>query len=181
MDKRETIFPGSHPWTERFSPESFKAGLLELPNRANSQGRRLRPINLPVKPAGSYGDRSVPVMEGSPWRHYRNAYSLELGGLVAVVCKTPATTKLFTMHSFSGPSREEKLYMLRQLKHENLLSPEEIFSFEDSFYVISEYTAISLEGVILVRPDEVQLAAIVHQVRHVLIIENLQPNTRPRY
>jgi hypothetical protein len=72
-----------------------------------------------------------------------------------VVCKTLATDKLFAMYSFSGPSREEKLFMLRQLKYENLLSPEEIFSFEDSFYVISKYTAISLEGAILVRPDEV--------------------------
>ncbi|KAK0628282.1 hypothetical protein B0T17DRAFT_596903 [Bombardia bombarda] len=168
MNKRDTIFPGSHQWTERFSPESVspstpKARLPELPTRADSQGGRLRRINLPVKSAGSYGDRSVPVIEGSPWKHYRNAYGLELGGSVAVVCKTPATKQLFALHSFSGSSREKKLYMLRQLKHENLLSPEEIFSFENSFYVISEYTAISLEGFILVRPDEVQLAAIVHQ------------------
>lgn len=172
MNKRETIFPGSYNWTEPLSlvlanPSTPKAKLPELPNRADSQGGRLRRINLPVKPIRSYKDRSVSVIEGSPWKHYRNAYGLELGGPVAVVCKTLATAKLFTMHSFSGPSREEKLYVLRQLKHENVLSPDEIFTFENSFYVISKCTAISLEGFVLVHPDEVQLAAIVHQVRHV--------------
>lgn len=171
MDRRNTIFPGSHQWPD-FSPESVpssasRAGLPGLPGRADSQARRLRRINLPVKPASSYGDRPIPVTEGSPWKHYRNAYGLELGGPLTVVCKTPATKQLFAMHSFSEPSKEEKLYMLRQLKHENLLSPEEIFFFENSFYIVSEYLAISLEELILVRPDEVQLAAIVHQVRHV--------------
>jgi hypothetical protein len=68
------------------------------------------------------------------------------------------------MHSVSGPDGEKKRYTLRQLKYNNLLRPEEIFSFEDSFYIISEYAAISLEEVIVVRPSEVQLAAIVHQV-----------------
>ncbi|KAJ9129567.1 hypothetical protein NKR23_g12509, partial [Pleurostoma richardsiae] len=121
-------------------------------------------LNLPVNPTGSYADQLVPVKEGSPWDYYRNAFGLELGGYVAIVCRTPATGDLYAMHSFSGSSREKKLYMLRQLKHENLLRPVEIFSFEGSFHVISEYTAISLEGIILVRPSEIQLAAIVHQI-----------------
>jgi hypothetical protein len=121
-------------------------------------------INLPVNPIDSNRDHLVPVKEGSPWKYYKYAYDLELGGSVAIVCKTPATDKLFAMHSISGPNGEKKLYTLRQLKHENLLRPEEILSFKDSFYIISEYTAISLEEVIVVRPSEVQLAAIIHQV-----------------
>ena len=130
-----------------------------------------RPITIFPGSSGRSA-RLIPVTDRSPWRHYRNAYGLELGGSVAIVCKTPATEKLFSMHSFSGPTRDEKLHMLQQLKHENLLSQEEIFCFEESIYVISEYTAISLKGVTLVLPTEIQLAAIVHQVSYIFCIEN---------
>ena len=74
---------------------------------------------------------------------------------MAVVYKTLVINKLFIIYSFSGLSREEKLYMVRQLKYKNLLSLEEIFYFNNLFYIISKYIAISLEGVILVYPDKV--------------------------
>jgi len=35
----------------------------------------------------------------TPWNHYMKAYSLELGGSVAAVCKIPTTAELFTHHS----------------------------------------------------------------------------------
>jgi len=184
MDRPTTIFPGSRDqWTERFFPESAssstsKPGISRPSNKGNNQESRFHRIHLPVNHTGSYGDRPVPVTDGSPWRYYRNACGLDLGGSVAVVCKTPATEKLFAMHSFSGTSRDEKLHMLRQLKHGNLLSPEEIFCFEESIYVISEYTAISLKGAALVRPDEIQLAAIVHQVSPYLLASRTYSLTR---
>lgn len=172
--KRETIFPGSYERTGVFGSKSSSASKLELldsPTATNIRRTRHQTplINLPVNPAAPYGDQLVPIKEGSPWRHYKNAYGLELGGPVSIVCTTPATSKLFAMHSISGPGREKMLYMLRQLKHENLLHPEEIFSLDDSFYVISEYAAVSLDGVVVVRPSEVQLAAIVHQARITLL------------
>lgn len=110
-------------------------------------------------------------MEGSPWKHYSKAFGLELGGSVAIVCKKPATFDLFAMHSCSGDRTDEKVCLLRQLKHENLLETYELFSFEDSIYIISACGAISLDDLIVARPDEVQLAAIVHQVGFVSLVE----------
>lgn len=175
-EKRETVFPGSNQWSGIFGSASSRvsnAAVLELPNTVHTRRDKQQAlrINLPVTPADAYTDQLVSVKEGSPWKHYRNAYGLELGGYVAVVCKTPATSELYAMHSFSGSSSERKLYMLRQLKHRNLLRPEEIFSFEGSFYVISEYTAISLEDLTLARPNQIQLATIVHQVSYGCLLE----------
>lgn len=59
---------------------------------------------------------------------------------------------------------EEKLYMLRQLRHENLLLSHEIFSSKDGTFVVSELAAASLDELTVVCLDEVQLAAIVYQV-----------------
>ncbi|KAJ0137444.1 hypothetical protein HZ326_19564 [Fusarium oxysporum f. sp. albedinis] len=167
--KRETIFPGSTQWSRTFGLDSHNKSKSRTPGPStltpHREGKHLVPrINLPVNPIDSNRDHLVPVKEGSPWKYYKYAYGLELGGSVAIVCKTPATNRLFAMHNVSGPNREKMLYTLSQLKHENLLRPEEILSFEDSFYIISEYTAISLEEVIVVRPNEVQLAAIIYQV-----------------
>jgi hypothetical protein len=117
----------------------------------------------PTNSLSSYGAHRVPLLQGSPWSHYENGYNLELGGSVAVVRKIPATKELFTMRSFSS-SADKKFYMALQLKHTNLLSSIEVFSFQDSFYVISEHTEVSCEEFIIARPNEIQLAAIIHQV-----------------
>ncbi|KAH8746504.1 hypothetical protein F5883DRAFT_510223 [Diaporthe sp. PMI_573] len=125
---------------------------------------RIPRINLPINHADQDSDQPAPVIDGSPWKHYKTAFGLELGGQVAIVCKIPATDRLFSMHSVSGLSRRGKIEILRSLKHENLLLPVEVFMHEDSSYVVSEYAAIGLDDLVLVRPDEVQLAAIVSQV-----------------
>lgn len=129
------------------------------------RSKRKRLIDLPVKPVSSYSEGLVPVFDGSPWKSYKQDLSLELGGSVAVVHKIPATEELFTIRSISGPSAEEKLFMLRQLRHENLLISFELFSFKDEFFIVSELAAISLEELTVARPDEVQVAAIIYQVR----------------
>ncbi|KAJ0103783.1 Serine/threonine-protein kinase dst2 [Diaporthe amygdali] len=121
-------------------------------------------MDLPVNIAHSGDHHPPPVIDGSPWKHYKTAYGLEMGGYVAVVCKIPATDRLFSMHSISGPSRAQKVDVLRSLNHENILLPEEIFTYEDSSCAITEAAAISLGDLVLVRPDETQLAAIVGQV-----------------
>jgi serine/threonine protein kinase len=94
------------------------------------------------------------------------AYSLELGGSIAVVQRKPATKELFIVRSFSGPNTSEKLSFLRQLQHDNVLLSHQIFSFKDVFYIVSEYMAISLEELTIARPDKPQLATIIHQVSH---------------
>ena len=126
---------------------------------------RKRYFDLPVKLVSSYDADLVPVFHGSPWKSYKQDLSLDQGGSVAVVYKTPATKELFTIRSISGPDAEEQVFMLRQLRHENLLVSHELYSFENKFFVVSELAAISLEELTVAGPDEIQLAAIAYQVR----------------
>lgn len=167
--KRETVFPGSAQWSRTFRSESHDKPKSRTLGRStlthDRESKRLVPrINLPVNPLDSNRDHLIPIKEGSPWKYYKYAFGLELGGSVAVVCKSPASNKLFAIYNVSSPDGERMVYTLRQLKHDNLLRPEEILSFQDTFYIVTEYAAISLEEVIVVRPNEIQLAAIVYQV-----------------
>ncbi|KAH7111264.1 kinase-like domain-containing protein [Dendryphion nanum] len=163
--KRNTVFPGSDPWTGNRKRPKLVDSKDEVPSVSGlSRPLTNRLIDIPIKPLSSYGAVPIPLLEGSPWNHYQSCYSLELGGPIAVVRKISATKDLFTMHSFSSSGADKKLYMLRQLKHANLLASLEIFSFQDAHYVISEHTEVSCEEFIVARPDEIQLAAIIRQV-----------------
>jgi hypothetical protein len=54
--------------------------------------------------------------------------------------------------------------MLRQFEHENIIASYETFFYQNAFYVISEHAEISCNELIVARPNEIQLAAIIHQV-----------------
>jgi hypothetical protein len=54
--------------------------------------------------------------------------------------------------------------MLRQLRHENLLTSLEFFVTNDQVFVVSELAAISLDEYTVVSLDETQLEAFIHQV-----------------
>jgi serine/threonine protein kinase len=168
--KRDTIFPGSDQWTgtRKVSKHvNSKDEVPPVPGLPRPVTSRL--INMPINPLSSYGGVPVPLLEGSPWNHYKSGYSLELGGPIAVVCKFPATKDLFTMRSFPSSGADKKLYMLRQLEHPNFLASIEVFSFQDTYYLISEHTEISCEEFIVARPDEIQLVAIIRQVSRKLL------------
>ncbi|KAI9770969.1 MAG: hypothetical protein M1840_002673 [Geoglossum simile] len=169
-NRRNTIFPGSNPFpgSDIFPGSDRLKTLPRTGKQSNSlrdEKRRVRTplIQLPINPSTS-STALLPVLKGSPWDRYWKAYRLELGGSVVVVCKKPTTEDLFTIRSFSGPDADEKLYMLCLLQHDHLLLSYEIFSFEDTFYIVSECMAISLEDLTIARPNELQLAIIIHQI-----------------
>jgi hypothetical protein len=169
--KRDTVFPGSDQRSgnnkvSKYAVNSNVEG-SPIPGLFKPKANRLKVprINIPINPLSSY-TVPVPLLEESPWNHYKKGYGLELGGSVAVVCKVPATGRLFTMRSCPSSGADEKLYRVRHLKHKNLLDSIEDFSFQDTFYIISEHTEISCEEFIVARPDEVQLAAIIRQVSY---------------
>jgi len=185
--KRLTVFPGSSQWAEGFeepvSPSHGSRGRASDPHEQQTTAKPDKSktpfINLPVTPFTSYNEPQVPLIEESPWRHYLHAYDLELGGTVAIASKIPATKSLFTIRSCSENS--EKLSMLRQLKHSNLLTSYEVFLHKNLFYIVSEKAEISLEELIVARPNEIQLAAIIYQVYMACFLVNTEANFQSRY
>lgn len=178
--KRNTIFPGCDQWTSKneihlASTNTRRSDRIvsKIPEPTapeqqllkTSEGRQKTPrIKLPIKPLSAYKADPIPVHQHSPWSSYERGYKLQLGGSVAVVRTIPTTSDLFTIRSFSSDSADKKLYMLRQFQHENILAAYETFIFQDAFYVISEHAEISCNELIIARPDEIQLVAIIHQV-----------------
>ncbi|KAF2786411.1 hypothetical protein K505DRAFT_343835 [Melanomma pulvis-pyrius CBS 109.77] len=71
---------------------------------------------------------------------------------------------MFTLRSFSGSNAQERLNLLRQLRHNNILTTYNLFTHNDEIYAISEDTEVSLEELIIAQLDESQLAAIIAQV-----------------
>ncbi|KAI9855636.1 MAG: hypothetical protein M1813_009682 [Trichoglossum hirsutum] len=170
--QRRSVFPGSDGYKQlsETTPQSSTDSATLFP--------RL-PLEVNVK-SSLKGTKAraqlVPVHEGSPWEIYTKYYGVELGSPVVMAYKKNVTVDLsappgpekllFPVRSFSGLDAEEKLYMIRQIQHENIHHSYEIFAFGNAFYVISQYVAISLDEVIAcpAYPDECQLAAIIAQV-----------------
>ncbi|KAI9776696.1 MAG: hypothetical protein M1839_009423 [Geoglossum umbratile] len=165
-NRRNTIFPGSDPLTAQPHPNKESRSLRDDKTSIGytaSRRKKIPAIRLPINPSNS-STELLPVLSGSPWDLYKKDFSIELGGSIAVVHKKPVTEDLFAIRSFSGQDTDEKLYMLCLLRHESFLLSHEIFFFEDTYFIVSEYMAISLEELTIARPDELQLAIIIHQI-----------------
>lgn len=108
------------------------------------------------------------VKRESPWRSYEKVFELRLGvgDLVTVAQRKDPSSGVVNMRKFPAPNGEEKLRILQQLRHRNIVSVLEVFSFEESFYVMFEHMPISLDHFagICHYPGELQLASILGQV-----------------
>jgi len=77
------------------------------------------------------------------------------------------------MRSLSGPDAKQKLNLLRRLKHVNILTPPVLFSHDNEYSIISEDAEVSLEELIIARPNEIQLAAMITQVELFELLTNI--------
>jgi hypothetical protein len=184
----ETQFPGAKVFRSfsklplpPLDEKHVETKVSEVPKMTTSMTDRREALRLNSSVRSDKED-SISIVEGSPWNYYEWVYSIELGGSVERVfkipdakldkparkvrraSKVPENQNIFTMRVILGPDADEKLNLLRHLKRDNILTTYEVFSDNNEFYVISEDAELSLNEFIVVRPDEVQLAAIVGQV-----------------
>ena len=189
--KRDTRFPGSDLFNiskelalprdgkvettkvlEVPKPNYSKLNLREVPRlntsaKLNTPARSNTPATLPPPEAFPHTN------EASPLVYHEKAYGIELGGSVTRVCLVPETEDMFTMRSLSGPDAKQKLNLLRRLKHVNILTLLVLFSHDNEYSIISEDAEVSLEELIIARPNEIQLAAIITQVELFELLTNI--------
>jgi hypothetical protein len=117
-------------------------------------------------------------INGSPWEYYHSEYQLRLGkeDLITVAArqdlshhpteKKYAMSELVLIKMFSGPGADDKLRMLQQIRHDNIVAPLQIFKSEAASLVVFEYMAFPLSSV-AASPQltNIRLAAILGQVR----------------
>lgn len=109
----------------------------------------------------------LPLKQSSPWDSYSKDYRRELGSSVVIVYKKPTTRQLFAMKNVTGPEINHKIQILRQVRHKNFVLAYEVFLYNNMISIIFEYMAVSLVNInssARGRPNELQVATIVHQV-----------------
>lgn len=116
---------------------------------------------------GDRGSRRVPIRFLSPWRSYQRRYDMKLDTAVSICQKIPATSQLFGVRKLKDSANIRQLERLNDVKSNYLLQCYEIFSRDDYFYTISEFSEITLNKIIMcsIIPSESQIASITYQVR----------------
>jgi hypothetical protein len=166
-------------------PRGTPIQLLSLPRRESSSGTTarglgaVRPPRLPlsVNPPTATPSKPPPIQHESPWNTYKSIRVVERGGMVAVSCIRSDSAKMVTVKKLSCGLVNE----LVASRHENLLSVLELYKFERTLFVITDYTLISLKQVIsLHNLQEAHISSICNQVTP-LLSESLASLTAHRF
>jgi hypothetical protein len=154
--KRGTIFPGSSRKRLHYTDPLSEKVLSDPTKKYNNK------INLSSSPSSS--SRSINTAD--PWETYNRGYNLQLGGSIVIASRIPITNDLYIIQTFSTQDIDKKLEKLQVFRHRNLLKLYEIFYNEKQsiYHLIYEDAAVSCEDLIRVKPNELQLAAIIYQV-----------------
>ncbi|KAF1970800.1 hypothetical protein BU23DRAFT_556510 [Bimuria novae-zelandiae CBS 107.79] len=139
--------------------------LFLVPSLTKIKSRPSQTVRSVRFPVNAYG-----ISLSSPWSSYKEMYRLRLGVdfRVTVAQQTTYPFNLVSLRCVPGPICNDKMHMLQQLRHENLVTVLETFRFEEKTHVAFEHMQISLHEIVHSpsRPDTISLAAILGQVRN---------------
>jgi hypothetical protein len=139
----------------------------------------LKHLKLPAA-LKSRAEASKFVKSESPWKKYEKSHEIRLGDedrVIVADMKDPwsddvawveqqgPTPYVVTVRSFPSHNGEEKCRMLHRIRHANIVSVREIFSYEGSFHIIFEHMPMSLSHFTGFQKhlNERQLASILRQ------------------
>lgn len=122
--------------------------------------------------AGVRPHEYVRIKNESPWHSLQKVYELKFDGYIAVAVRKPPSCELVTVKNFLGSDSDKKVKRLQQTQHQNFVAFLEAFHFEGAVHVVLDYIPISLAHLVAspAYPSELQLAAILGQVSHILIV-----------
>jgi len=143
------------------------------------------PRKLRIVEAAELGIRSwehLAFVDGSPWDTYERLYQLRLGeaGLHCGATETLLTvaekklrsssshlfSNMVLIKTLSGEGVDRKLDLLQQIRHENIITPVEVYRTTRTCSVAFEFMAIPLLSIASSPSlNDVRLAAILAQVR----------------
>lgn len=137
------------------------------PSQNNSSDAIHRKI--PVKKTDSSSPKPglVPVLAGSPWKHYTQEYFIGYWCLFAIATSKTSRENLHLIRS-APALNDEKLQIIRQICHPNVVETVEVYSYDDgNHYIVSRMMETSLMHVCRAPeyPSESQLSSILFQVR----------------
>lgn len=131
---------------------------------------------FPVKKSQcqSHCDRLVPVLTGSPWKHYEKRYAIKywcsFGIITAKSTHHHQGMNQFMIRTITASNGDERVADICRLFHSNIVRNMELYSYSDgSHFLISEFMATSILHIHRSPkyPTEQQLSSILHQVSHI--------------
>jgi hypothetical protein len=170
---RQTRFPGGS--------ELQKISILESPITAKTKredAQTLSRLPLRVNPPDAVPARPLPVMtiaqhgqvpnirSESPWNTYKSLRTLERGGEVTAACRREVPVEMVAVKKLSSDYiRELKSQHANLCQHGNLLAVMGLYSSDDTFFVITDYTAATLKQIIAIPLplEELHISATCHQ------------------
>ena len=107
-------------------------------------------------------DQLPPVRVESPWNLYISLRQLERGGQVTVAYTRKTPVQMVVVKELLSDNFME----LRKCQHDNLLTILEIYLFQGIYFVITDYTAVTLKQVIAIPLplEELHVSATCRQV-----------------
>ncbi|KAK3304833.1 uncharacterized protein B0T15DRAFT_537725 [Chaetomium strumarium] len=127
------------------------------------------PASSPAVPThhAAAGPREfLETQPGSPWEHYREAFTWhDLGGDALLAVKM-SPEKRVNIRAFPEDQAEQALFWFRQVRHCSFVAALEAFATEKLLYVVLEEMDITLSHVIRCSryPDKQELGAILGQI-----------------
>ena len=154
---RQTRFPGGTEIQKMYITETDGQDTM-IPMEAEEVARvpspiplRINPPDGPsvrVQPTKSVTQREQPplVKIESSWIRYTSLRSLERGGSIIAACTIRAPVQMVAVKQFASYNFEK----LGTPRHENLLAVIKVYRFQNSFFIITDYTAATLRQVIAI-------------------------------
>lgn len=146
----------------------------------------LRDLALPgvVKSATSIRS-SLVIRHESPWDTFRRSYNCELGKTFEVASPRVHPTRLVAIRTIQKTNINTILRLFETTQHPNILSSWDLFLHEGSIFAVHDYEdiEISLDNLIACEAylNEIELAAVLAQVSHVLCMLVLDAKFRGRF
>ncbi|KAG7115872.1 Serine/threonine-protein kinase OSR1 like [Verticillium longisporum] len=121
-----------------------------------------------IKPASeSHEPKPLPLIAGSPWKHYDAHYRIKLGYSFGVVTPRDGPCLPRMIRAITGPNSEEHIQRFHQLCHPNIVKAMEAYDCPvDGSFLVSEFMLTFLRHLCQapIYPNEPQLSSILHQV-----------------
>ena len=162
--KRRTKFSGGAGLLPLSLGIKASVGVKQSAKEDSVQAPRLplkasHPTCAPSKPP--------PTRNESPWSTYTRISPLERGGEIMTACTRAVPVKMVAVKKLVADKTSSELGKeLTKCQHKNLLSALEVYKYEHTFFIITDYTAATLKQILGSSScplQESQVSAICYQ------------------
>lgn len=93
-------------------------------------------------------ENTLAIRRGSPWETFTKVYKCELTGAFFITNTRVRPSRLAALREVEAENIEKVLYLLKNIRHPNILSSRECFLDGNSLFYIHDDIPISLDNIV---------------------------------